>query len=81
MNIWEQRFEEVIHEVNDHESPLNIRWRELNKVIEQVVVDIRRECKNTLGENFHPNNINISEELWEQFLEDKLFMAASGVIL
>lgn len=79
MKIWEQRFEEVIHEVNNHESPLNIRWRELNKIIERAVIDIRTGCKKTLGENFHPGEINISEELWEQFLEDELFMAFSGI--
>lgn len=74
MDTWEQRFEDLIFEVNGHDIPSIIRKEELAKVIQhQLADDIKDAYVQVSSQGLKPNTLLMTEELWEQLINDPNF--------
>ena len=74
MVTWEQRFEDLIFEINELESPSDIRHRELEKVVHsQLYEDIQDMRNQIMSTGFTPSTIWMPRELWYQLTSDPLF--------
>jgi hypothetical protein len=65
-NQWKNRFEEVIHEQNDLESPNLVRRKELASIVLRQLEDQEKNCY------FHieMSSFSFDEELFKAIFED-----------
>lgn len=62
MGTWKYRFEEIIHEVNDLESPTEIRRKELAKCLARHTIENQDDiCE--------PNEVLYTEDLIDNIYE------------
>jgi len=67
---WKGRFEEIIHEKNNLESPSLIRKRELASI---VLKQLEEERTDYINQSMDPNDFSFDEDLFRAIFEDSKY--------
>ena len=69
-NQWKSRFEEIIHETNNLESPSLVRKRELALI---VLKQLAEERNDHINNSLDPDDFSFDEELFRVIFEDSKY--------
>lgn len=72
--VVRSRFEEVIHEANDLDSPASIRHRELHDAIARQWIDQMADLYDQIdNERYHIETMLMTKEMWDMLVQDPEF--------